>query len=242
MLSCIEATLPDIETVRTICKVPSVSCGILHHGSILFTKSFGLRDVETNLEANSDTACLIASCSKPIIATALEILVDEEKNFLANKIHTHLLDFDPVGDPSIRGNATIFDALRPSTGLASPDAVFLGPGCRLSVSGEQHLSFVSERASNVKRIRSAFSGLVILQQLCLGVIGHIIKSVSGLKFAEFVRTKVFDPLGMQQSLVSKDEVAKNSNLAHPSTQLEDGRWSQIPNGVTCGNYPAVLVS
>lgn len=71
--------MSDIELVRETCQAPSISCGVLHAGKVLFVKSIGLRDVEADLVADGDTSYLLRSCSKTITSTALALLVHEKK-------------------------------------------------------------------------------------------------------------------------------------------------------------------
>lgn len=75
----LEATMPDVQSIMNIAKAPSISLGVIHNGKVIFRRSIGLRDVESNLEAKSETSYLIGSCSKIFTATALGILVEDEK-------------------------------------------------------------------------------------------------------------------------------------------------------------------
>ncbi|KAJ5715358.1 beta-lactamase/transpeptidase-like protein [Penicillium malachiteum] len=79
VVSHLEAAMSDVEDVMKMARVPSISLGIIHEGNLIFRKSIGLRDVENNLQANSDTSYLIGSCSKIITSTALGLLVEEGK-------------------------------------------------------------------------------------------------------------------------------------------------------------------
>lgn len=78
--------MPHVEQAMTMAKAPSISVGILQDGEIIFTRSIGLRDLERNLKANSKTSYLLASCSKMVTSSALNILQSEEELSLKDTI------------------------------------------------------------------------------------------------------------------------------------------------------------
>lgn len=135
--------MSEVEEAMKIAKAPSISVGIIHEGEVLFRRSIGLRDVHANLAANSDTSYLIGSCSKLFTSTDLGILAGDEKLTWEDRIQTHLPSFDPIEDPEIGESATLLDAGRRSTGLANPNAVFMGPEGTFSNSAEDHVEMLN---------------------------------------------------------------------------------------------------
>lgn len=117
-----------------ICRVPSLSVGVLHQGEVVFTKSVGLRVVDqaagagrgNSLPATPETAYLIASCSKIILACAVGILVDEGKMSWNDPIRKHVPDFSAVGDERISQGATIRHAMCHTTGLGRQNPLVQG--------------------------------------------------------------------------------------------------------------------
>ncbi|KAI1115177.1 beta-lactamase/transpeptidase-like protein [Nemania sp. NC0429] len=98
IIARLEAAMSKIESVRKLCKAPSISVGVLHQGEVVFRRSVSLRDIEANLEANSDTAYQIGSCSKLFTSTALGLLSNGHPIW-EDKVQDHLPDFDPIQDP-----------------------------------------------------------------------------------------------------------------------------------------------
>lgn len=117
-----------------ICRVPSLSVGVLHRGEVVFTKSVGLRVFEqaaaggsgNALPATPETAYLIASCSKIILACAVGILVDEGKMSWHDPIRKYVPDFNTVGDKRISEGATIRHAMCHTTGLGRQNPLIQG--------------------------------------------------------------------------------------------------------------------
>lgn len=83
----LDLAFDHVSKLLDIYRVPSISMGVLHEGKVVFTKSVGARvldqaiggEADDELPATPQTAYLIASCSKIILACAVGILVDEGK-------------------------------------------------------------------------------------------------------------------------------------------------------------------
>lgn len=124
----------QVSQLLDICRVPSISVGVVHRGGVVFTKSVGLRVVDqaaadgkgNALPATPETAYLIASCSKIFLACAVGILVDEGKMSWDDPIRTHVPDFNVVGDERISQGATIRHAMCHTTGLGRLNPLIQG--------------------------------------------------------------------------------------------------------------------
>lgn len=236
----LDAAMEHVAEVQKVCKAPSISIGILHEGKVLYRKSLGLRDVENNLDANSDTSYFLGSCSKLLTSAAVGILAETQLSW-TDLIRKHVPEFDPVGDPRIGQQATILDACRHSTGLANPNAVFFGPQGTLTIKEEDHVALLNALpTSNDSGQR--FNSWWNYSNAAFGVLSNVIKAVSGMHFCEFIRQRLCQPLAMEQTLVARGEVLSNNNIAHPYVQMEDGHWAKIENGLTSEAYAPGVAS
>ncbi|KAJ5097394.1 hypothetical protein N7456_008115 [Penicillium angulare] len=239
VVSRLEAAMSDVENVMKMAEVPSISLGIIHEGNVIFRRSFGLRDIEKNLEANSDTSYLIGSCSKMITCTALGLLVEEGKLMWGDKIRTHLPDFNPIEDPQIGENATLIDAARHSTGLANPVVISLGPDGILSNTANDHLAMVNALPTSCtwgQRFRRCF----YYSNAVFGLIPQVIEVTSNTRFADFVQQRILEPLGLQQTLLHEASVQNNDNLAYPYAPQSNNSWVKIKNHTTTENHSPIL--
>lgn len=224
-----------------IAKAPSISLGVMHEGKAIFRKSIGLRDVESNLEANSDTSYLIGSCSKMFTATALGVLVADKKLSWDDTISKHLPSFNPIEDPRIGQEATIIDACRHSTGLANPNVVYMGPEDTLSNAEEDHIAMLNALPTSNgsgQRFRSWW----YYSNAAFGVLSLVIKAASGIRYSDFLRERLLEPLGLSQTLVHEADVDANNNIAHPYVQLADGKWSRIKTCMPSEKHAPTLAS
>lgn len=233
--------MPYIEEAMKMAKAPSISVGILKDGEIIFTRSIGLRDVERNLEADSDTSYLLASCSKMITSSALNILESEDKLSLTDTIKTYLPTFDPIEDPEIGKKATLSDAGRHCTGLANPNVVFMGPDGVISNTAENHIAMVNALPTSNDH-GQRFQSWWYYSNATFGLLPQVIEAISKVSFAEFVKGRILEPLGLHQTLLFESEVDSNSNIAYPYASQNDGSWAKITSRVTSENHSPILGS
>lgn len=206
----------------------------------MFRRSVGLRDIEANLEAGSDTAYQIGSCSKLFTSTAIGLL-SKGHPIWKDKVHDHLPDFDPVQDPRIGKAATIVDLCHHSTGLANGNSVFMGPRGTVFVKGEDHIA-MTNRLPTSNQHGQRFNNWWYYSNAAFGLLASIIKRSSGTQFSTFLKDRLCSPLGLTQTLLTEADVLRNSNLAHPYVQRDDGTWAKIDNDYTTEKHGPVLAS
>lgn len=91
---------------------------MLHHNQVIYTQSFGYRDVEAKLPPDEQTVYHIASLSKAVTSAAFGILVEEKKIDWDTPVKTILPEFDHP-DRTIREELNIADLLSHRGGLAT---------------------------------------------------------------------------------------------------------------------------
>ena len=122
----LQRIIPEIEEIRKIVRAPSISFGVLHRGTIIFTGRVG--SIGDNKTPDPDTLYHLGSVSKCFVSALVGIAVEEGKLGWKDLISTHLTDFDPVDDPEIRSKVRILDCLRHSSGIGCfATALVLGP-------------------------------------------------------------------------------------------------------------------
>lgn len=231
--------MSDVKDVMEMARVPSISLGIIHDGNVIFRRSIGLRDVENNLEANSDTSYLIGSCSKMITSTAVGLLVEEGRLMGGDKIRKHLPDFNPIEDPEIGENATLIDAARHSTGLANPLVITLGPDGIFANAAKDHLAMVNALPTSCSW-GQRFGMCLYYSNAVFGLIPQVIEAASNSRFADFVQQRILEPLGLQQTLLHEAPAQNNDNIAYPYAPQSNNSWVKIKNSTTTESYSPIL--
>lgn len=238
----LRGSIPRIDHVREICQVPSVSVGVVHQNQIIFRESVGYRDPEKRLKPDADTIYMIGSCSKMLTSAAVGILVDEGKLQWRDPIQKYLPEFNPEGDHRIGKEADLIDVLRHSTGLTSPAPLCLGPRGSILTNEEDLISIlnVMPTANNEGQ---KFNRYWEYNNFSYGLMAAVVERVTGQRFADFVRERILEPLGMTRTAVSRTDIAGDDNVATSYAILEDGGIVELNSGSwPCENHSSLLAA
>ena len=199
---------------------------ILKDNDIVYAEGFGYRDVKNRLEMTADTIQPIASCTKAFTSTAIAMLVDEEKLEWDTPLRKFIPTFS-LSDPFVTDRVTITDMLSHRTGMPRHDFVWMND----RFTYDQIFNRLPFLELN-KDIRQTFQ-YCNLMYLAASV---IIEEVSGLSYNEFVKTRICDPLGMDNANFSITDMQKTSDFANPYKEA-DGHITEcefINNDVASG--------
>lgn len=161
--------------------------GIRHLGSV------GLSDLDTGRHMRVDDLFWIASLTKPFAATAVMILHDDGRLSIDDPVAKYLADFEQltIGEDRqpVQTVLTIRHLLTHTSGLSSPPWPTGGDTRSLDVQTAEMASMplLFEPGSKWQYGNG------------LNVAGRIVEVASGLPFAEFVKQRITDPLGMQET-------------------------------------------
>ena len=189
--------------------VAGASVAIVKDGKIIHEKGYGLKSVATKEKVNEFTQFEIASNSKAFTSAALAILVEEGKLNWTDKVVTHIPEFKMYND-YVTANFTILDLLthRSGLGLGAGDLMWWPDGSTFTIqdvlSGFQHF-----KPESGFRTKYDYDNLLYL------VAGEVIYRTSGMTWAEFIQTRILNPLMMTKSFPSLTAIKDKSNLASP---------------------------
>lgn len=180
--------------------VPGMAAAVIKDGEIVFLSELGLRDVKQNLKVTKDTLFAIGSASKAFTSLAIGMLVDEGKLDFDTPIKKYIPDFE-MNNKYAGEHITLRDMLCHRSGLPRHDMIWydnisLDP--KDLIARMKYLDF-----SKDFRETWQYNNLMYI------VIGYIIESITGMSWREFVKTRIFEPLGMDNSNFSV-EVSKES--------------------------------
>ncbi|WP_165777017.1 serine hydrolase [Paremcibacter congregatus] len=186
--------------------VPGLSIAIVKNGETILSKGYGVRELGKNDVVDENTLFPIAGSTRSFTASALAILVAEDKIDWNDRMVDVLPGFR-TGSDLVSNYATIIDALANRTGLETevlswfphPDvsrAELLG---RLRYVKPAH-EFRSDKGVNLLMIVAA---------------GEIIPAQTGISWDDFVRVRLFDPVGMKHSITGPHLFGGIVNIATP---------------------------
>jgi CubicO group peptidase (beta-lactamase class C family) len=194
-------------------KLASVLTLIARYGKVVHCESVGARDLETGKPMAEDTICRMYSMSKPITTVAVMMLYEEGRFRLHDPIHLYLPEFKDVqvAEIGVDGQARLVVPVRPIT---IHDLLTHTAG--LSYGWEENNltdKLFRERVEPLWKGRGktalrdfvhAVAGLPLYHQpgqifhysVAIDVLGYLVEVVSGMPFGDFLRQRIFEPMGM----------------------------------------------
>ena len=209
-----------LERARREFNVPGLAVGIVKNGQIIFERGFGERNLQDHRPVSARTLFCIASNAKSVTATALEILADEGKLHLEDRVVDHLPWFR-MGDPYVTHEMRIRDLLAHRSGLGSHagDLLFVTPSTYTTRE-------VVERLRDVP-LASGFRATFAYENLMYAVAALVIEQASGESYADFIRGHIFTPVGMSDSHIDATELEPTDDVATPYA-LREGKLTALP--------------
>ncbi|WP_293861557.1 serine hydrolase domain-containing protein [Steroidobacter sp.] len=174
--------------------VPSIAVAVAKDGKILWEQGFGWADRERRIVATEHTPYSLASISKPLTTTALMTLVQAGKIDLDRPINDYLGDAKLVARVGDAGDATVRRVANHTSGLPLHVQFFYADEPYARPSPEET---ILRYGNLVTRPGETYE----YSNLGFGVLDHLIERVSGESYAQFMRSRVFMPLGMTRSSV-----------------------------------------
>jgi CubicO group peptidase (beta-lactamase class C family) len=183
----------------------------------------GFADVERKEKLAEDTVFRIYSMTKPVTSVALMMLVEEGKIALDDPVHRHIPAWRDLGVYKAGFIGTfqtarparpmlVVDLLRHTSGLTygfqnrtNVDAAYRKRGI-----GElPHKGTLDTMIEGLSTLPLEFSpGAAWNYSVSTDVAGYLVQKVSGKPFAQFVRERIFTPLGMRDTAFEVPETAR----------------------------------
>lgn len=201
-----------VERAMKTFDVPGVSVAIVKDGKVVLTKGYGVKTIGTKEKVDSKTNFSIASNTKAFIGTSLGMLVDDGKLKWNDRVVDHLPWFQ-LTDPYVTKEMRIIDLLVHRSGLG------LGAGDLLIwPTNTYEQKEVVRRFKNVP-LATSFRSTYAYDNILYLIAGEVIEAVSGMPWDQFVRTRILDPLGMNNTLLTFADAVKKGNAATPHAEV-----------------------
>ena len=227
-------------------QVPGLVAMVVKNGQVVYHSAKGLADVETGKAMEKNSIFRIASQTKAITSTAIMMLWEEGKFRLDDPISKYIPEFkNPQVLNTFRYADTTFST-KPSTKEITIRHLLthtsgLGYGV---IDGDERMKMIYHKAGvmdlfttenitigeSVKRLAKLplhhEPGAKYTYSEGLDVLGYLIEIVSGMPFDQFLKTRIFDPLGMNDTrFYLSDTQAPRLVTVHTR---KDNKWIPYP--------------
>ncbi len=178
-------------------------------GRIIYHNAFGLANLELNTPMAKDMVFEIGSITKQFTAIAILMLKEQGKLDLEDDIKKYLPNY-----PSQGKTITIHNLLNHTSGIKNYVTLKEWfPLIRKDFTPKNFIDFFKEEPLNFNpgdKWEYSNSGYYIL--------GHIIEKISGQSYGDFIESKIFKPLEMENSYYSNHSKLINKRVLGYSKQ------------------------
>lgn len=189
-------------------KIPGLSLAVVDRDGILWSAGFG-RTGNGRQRVTPETLFSIQSMSKTFTATAVMIAVQDGLLDLDTPIAKYLPEFkvNSRWEENPQEKITLRHLLSHTSGLTHEAPVGNNFDARYGSFDEHIMSIQDTWLKHRVGAKHSYSNLGI------DLAGYILQVKSGVPFTEYMKQKVFDPLGMPTSSMDYDFVEKRSGRA-----------------------------
>jgi CubicO group peptidase (beta-lactamase class C family) len=195
-------------------RLPGTQVVVYRRGKVVHSAVQGFADVERKAPVKDDTIYRIYSMTKPITSVAFMMLVEEGRVGLDEPVHKYIPEWKDLGvfqAGTAAGFLTkppsrpmlIVDLLRHTSGLtygfqqrSNVDAAYR----ELKIGEVEKSGTMQSMIDELARMPLEFSpGEAWNYSVSTDVIGYLVEKISGRPFEQFLRERIFDPLGMNDT-------------------------------------------
>lgn len=200
---------------------PGAALLLLRDGEALVRRGYGRADLEAGVRVTPQTNFRLASISKQFTAAAVLLLAQDGALRLDDPVRRWLPELPATADA-----VTLHHLLTHTSGLVdyedlmAPDAieqVHDGDVLRL-LAAHERLYFAP--GSDYRYSNSGYALLAL-----------VVERASGMRYARFLRERIFLPLGMRDAVAFEDGVSTVAHRAY-GYSLDDGAWRRTDQSST----------
>ena len=242
---------------------------VARKGKIGYYKAFGFRDKESKSKMELGSIFRIASQTKAIVSTGIMILQEEGKLLIQDPVGRYIPEFKettvaerkPGGGYEIvkaKRQMTIRDLLTHTAGVGYGDGVAEEEWKKADIQGWYFAHRNEPVAETVKRMAAlpmdAHPGEAFVYGYATDILGVVIERASGMPLDQFLKTRIFDPLGMNDThfFLPKDKASRLTTVytpkegepikPAPAKSIMDGQGEYVDGPRKCLSGGAGLLS
>ena len=226
-------------------ELPGAVVLIARNGKIVMHEAFGFRDREANAAMKTDTIFRIASMTKPIVAVATMILMEEGRLSLADPVSKYIPAFGETkvavkkdnGDGTVEMTTepqfrpmTVQDLLRHTSGLTYGAA-----GSNKVKQSYMDMKVMAADQTNAEMVEK-LARLPLLYQpgthweysMSTDVLGRVVEVASGMTLDKFIEERITRPLKMGETAFEASADKKDRG-ARPQKEGPKNEMPAIPD-------------
>jgi beta-lactamase class C len=218
MAAAREAYIAEFKTyveTKLVPRVPGLAVAVIADGKVKVLQAYGVKKIGGADAINTDTAFRLASVSKTIAGTAAGVLVNDGLINWDTPI-TSVLPNVEFSNPRYGNQLTLRNIMSQSTGLPTH-------------SGDNYIEEGLPFDEVVGKLKSVNfvcppGKCYSYQNVTLSLLGSIVLKKTGKTYEQYVKEKLFAPLGMRSASVGLEGLLATKNYALPHEVNGRGQW------------------
>lgn len=193
---------------------PGGSVMIVKNDSVVFSKAYGLADLTTKEKITTQTLFNTGSISKTFVSNTILSLALEGKLSLHDSLYKYFPDFK---NAELAKRVRIHHLLTHTSGLPDNRRQLLDSAFLITAKDEENFAPIKQNDSllfepgiRYEYSNPAFNGLAL-----------IIEKVTGRKWQDVVKERIFDPAGMKTSVIT-DGPFPETGVSHAYLKTSNG--------------------
>ncbi|MBN8940867.1 MAG: beta-lactamase family protein [Rhizobiales bacterium] len=191
---------------------PGAALLVIDHDEIVYQQCYGFADIEAQRPITPDTSFYLASMSKQFTAMAVMMLAEEGRLGYEDRLPAYFPQL-----PAWSADVSVRHLLHHISGLphymeffSSHDGI---PEWTRDVDGVSNAD-VLERTAGLAGLQFPAGTQYFYSGVGYTLLALIVTAVSGQSFADFLKVRIFDPLGMKHTVVYDEARPARHKLAH----------------------------
>jgi CubicO group peptidase (beta-lactamase class C family) len=194
-------------------QLPGVVTMVAKDGKVVEFEVAGKRDVESGAPLQKDSIFRIYSMSKPITGVAMMMLFEEGKWQLNDPVSKHIPEFANLKVAKVNPQNGAVTQVAPDHAMTMRELMSHSGGLTYGVFGSTPVDKmytdvnVLDRDATLQAMIDKLGKIPLLHQpgerwhysVSVDVQGYLVEKLSGQPFAEFLKQRIFEPLGMKDT-------------------------------------------
>ena len=198
-------------------RTPGCALGIMRNEQLVFTRAYGMANLEHHVAITPRTVFGIQSTSKQFVAMAVVLLIQEGRLSFEEDIRKYIPELPDYG-----ATITVRHLLEHSSGLRDIGILTQDQG----LPHEELLSqaYLLRLITRQKALNHPPGAAASYTNSGYFLLPLIVERVTGERFADFMRHRIFEPLGMTRTLYRDDASSVIDDVVTGYARDDDGVW------------------
>ncbi len=227
-------------------KIRGAALCVIHKGEEVYRTQFGMADTEKKIPMTRDSIFRCYSMSKPVTSTAVMTLVESGRLALIDPVSMYIPGFKDQkvltkeGLVPVKREVTLRDLMDMTAGLTYPDASFPAGKYMQDMIDAYYADLENGKPTSTYDLANKIGQQPLEFQpgegwrysFCADILGAVIEVVTGMKYSEYLKKTIFEPLGMVDTGFyvpeeKQDRFMQNYEYKPESGTLEPCTWQHL---------------